>query len=144
MQSVSPDAQIEELQRVCAELAAQLAQAEERNKKLEEELSARERTPPCPPGMVELQAVTPAMRQRQRRQPHMWTVTMRQWCDILKHCKQLPQYQHLKRSKGFVNMYDMNQAHPHTLPPPHISCHSSRVSSSSSRGQRAPVAAWRS
>ena len=33
------------------------------------------------------------MRNRQRRQPEQWTMTIRQWMGIADHCKRLQRYQ---------------------------------------------------
>ena len=49
------------------------------------------------------------MQASQKVNPDMWTMTMRQWCDVLEHCVSLPQYAETKQQKRFVTMYDLNR-----------------------------------
>ena len=48
------------------------------------------------------------MRQRQWREPHKWSLTLRQFSDVIEHCKVQPAYVETKKAKRFVSMYDIN------------------------------------
>jgi len=109
-----------------AALAKQLASAEEeaRGKQkgaglqaLEEEKKAGavnvdmivtcQGPPPRPPGMAAPNEVDDAMRDRQTRNPELWTMTMQECCAVIEHIIEQPEYIERKRLKRSVSMYDI-------------------------------------
>ena len=53
--------------------------------------------------------VDDSMRERQWREPELWTMMMQEWCDVIEHIIAQPEYAAKKRQKRNVNMYDVNE-----------------------------------
>ena len=50
--------------------------------------------------------VTDAMRERQRRDCNKWCTPMQEWCDVIDHIVETPEYKELRKAKWEVSMYD--------------------------------------
>jgi len=63
----------------------------------------------APPKFLTLSVdVTQAMKERQKKEPQKWSMTLKQWIDVFDYCMLTAEYAKVKASKRYVNMYDIN------------------------------------
>jgi len=62
--------------------------------------------PMLPPGIAT--EITPRMKARQTKDPKKWRLSLNKWISVIEHCMEQPEYKKLKKEKGHVTMYDLN------------------------------------
>ncbi len=62
--------------------------------------------PPCQPINSE-ETITDQMKDRQRREPEKWTLTIDEWMRVVDCCKESAEYHSVKAKKRYVSMYDL-------------------------------------
>jgi len=106
-----------ELDRICMQMEISEAAVEalrnaiciDVSESVMQSLAINSSSPAAPPGMSSKSEVTIFMKQRQNRDPHMWTMSVQQWIDVIEHIKGLPSFKQVKNDKYFGSMYDVNE-----------------------------------